>query len=196
MTDFPFSCDLLQDSALIAIRRNGKRIGSRCFCCLLRIAFPANRCSQFVMLCNGITLKFRRMPVGFKGCHHLLHRYRRIIGCDFHIPLQATGNCCIGKVRGTNIGRMVFRISIEKIGLGMQACTLCIIGHAYLHAWQFGQCINGFHIGCTHIGCRNQSQSSAPPGKGLQFLINQAQAAPFDKGYQHIDMIRGKDFLF
>ena len=78
----------------------------------------------------------------------------------------------------------------------MQTGTLGVIADLDKCVGQFTQFFDSFHIGCTHVGCRDDAQFAAVLREGGQLIHNEAQAAPLDKRNQHINAVAGHDFLF
>lgn len=163
---------------------------------LADILFSLQSLIEAFILSLTVEFKFIRMPVGIESGSNLSDGLRQITCGDLHIPFETTGNGRVGKIGGSDIGRSKTGITVEHIRLGMQAGALGIIGNLDLDIFQLGHFLDGFDICCTHVGGCDNTQLAAALGKFGQFLHNQAQAAPFDEGNQHIDAVGGGNFFF
>ena len=61
---------------------------------------------------------------------------------------------------------------------------------------QFSKLLNSLHVGSAHVGGGDDAELAAAVRKLPQLVHDEPQAAPFDKGYQHVDPVGRDDFLF
>ena len=195
LTDGPLGSQLVEDPALISIGRDGERIGSRGLGNLFMIAFAPDGSFEVFVLGKGVGFELRGMPVGLEGSHDFMHGGRRVVSGDLHVPFQTAGDGGVGKIRGTDVGGMVFGIAVEDVGFGMQPGPFGVVGHADFDIGQCSDGVDGLDIGSTHIGGSDETQPAATFSKGFQFLIDEPETAPFDEGNQHVDTVGGEDFL-
>ena len=60
---------------------------------------------------------------------------------------------------------------------------------------ELSELLNGFNIRGTHVRGGNNAQFSAVFGKLPKLVHQEAQAAPFDEGHQHINAVSRTDFF-
>ena len=78
----------------------------------------------------------------------------------------------------------------------MEPGTLGVIADLDLRIGQRAQLFNGFYVRSAHIRGGDDAQLTAVLRKLPQFVHDEAQAAPLDKGNQHINAVGGNDLLF
>ena len=78
----------------------------------------------------------------------------------------------------------------------MQAGTLGVIADLDLRIGQRAQLLDGFYVRSAHIRGGDDAQLTAALRKLPQLVHDEAQAAPLDKGDQHINAVGGNDLLF
>ena len=78
----------------------------------------------------------------------------------------------------------------------MQAGTFGIVADLDLCIGQRAQLLNGFYVRSAHIRGGDDAQFTAALRKLPQLVHDEAQAAPLDKGDQHINAVGGDDLLF
>ena len=78
----------------------------------------------------------------------------------------------------------------------MEPGRLGIVADLDVRIGQLSKLLNGFHVGSTHVGGGDDAELAAAVCKLPQLVHDEPQAAPFDKGHQHVDPIGRDDFLF
>ena len=78
----------------------------------------------------------------------------------------------------------------------MEPSTLGVIADLDLRIGQRAQLFNGFYVRSAHIRGGDDAQLTAVLRKLPQLVHDEAQAAPLDKGDQHINAVGGDDLLF
>ena len=78
----------------------------------------------------------------------------------------------------------------------MKTRPLGVIADLDFCVGQLTELLNRLYIGSTHIGSCDNAQLAAVLRKLPKIIHQQAQAAPLDEGYQHINAVsRGNFFL-
>ena len=78
----------------------------------------------------------------------------------------------------------------------MEASALGVIADLDLRIGQLTKLLDRLYIGSSHIGSRDDAQLATILRKLPKLIHQQAQAAPLDEGYQHVDTVSRYDFLF
>ena len=78
----------------------------------------------------------------------------------------------------------------------MEPGTLSVIADLDFRVGQLAQLLDSLYIGGTHVGGGDDAQFAAVLGELPQLVHEKAQAAPLDKGDQHINAVGGNDLLF
>ena len=121
---------------------------------------------------------------------------RQVLSGHLDVPFQTTGNCCVGQVGGAYIRRSKTGVPVKYIGLCVEPGTLGVIADLDLRIGQRAQLFNGFYVRSAHIRGGDDAQLTAVLRKLPQLVHDEAQAAPLDKGDQHINAVGGNDLLF
>ena len=85
---------------------------------------------------------------------------------------------------------------VQKGLENVQAGTFGIVADLDLCIGQRAQLLNGFYVRSAHIRGGDDAQLTAALRKLPQLVHDEAQAAPLDKGDQHINAVGGNDLLF
>ena len=143
-----------------------------------------------------VIFKLAGVPVAFKGGCDLFDGLRQVLSGHLDVPFQTAGNCRIGQVGGAYIRRSKTGVPVKHIGLCVEPGTLGVVADLDLRIGQCAQLLNGFYVRSAHIRGGDDAQLTAALRKLLQLVHDEAQAAPLDKGDQHINAVGGNDLLF
>ena len=78
----------------------------------------------------------------------------------------------------------------------MEPRCFCVVADFYLRIVQPAKLFDGFNIRRTHIRRGNNTELAAVLRKFPQFVHDEPQAAPLDKGYQHVNSVGRDNFFF
>ena len=78
----------------------------------------------------------------------------------------------------------------------MEASAVSVVADFDLGVGQSVQFLDGFRVCSSHVGGGYHPQLATVLGKGSQLLQDQPQAAPLDKGHQHVDPVSARNLLF
>ena len=143
-----------------------------------------------------VIFKLAGVPVAFKGGCDLFDGLRQVLSGHLDVPFQTAGNCRIRQVGGANIRCGKAGVPVKHIGFCVQAGTLGVITDLDLCIGQRAQLLDGFYVRSAHIRGGDDAQLTAVLRKLPQLVHDEAQAAPLDKGDQHINAVGGNDLLF
>ena len=184
----------VQNFLLVGIGQNIQGIDSAVVG--LAVFFGFQSAGQPLPLPFIVIFKLAGIPVAFKGGCDLFNGLRQVLSGHLDVPFQTTGNCCVGQVGGAYIRRSKAGSPVKYIGLCVQAGTFGIVADLDLCIGQRAQLLNGFYVRSAHIRGGDDAQLTAALRKLPQLVHDEAQAAPLDKGDQHINAVGGNDLLF
>ena len=184
----------VQDFLLVGIGQNIQGVDSAVVG--LAVFFSLQGADQPFPLPFIVIFKLAGIPVAFKSGCDLFNGLRQVLSGHLDVPFQTAGNCRIGQVGGAYIRRSKTGVPVKHIGLCVQAGTFGVIADLDLRIGQRAQLLDGFHVRSAHIRGGDDAQLTAALRKLPQFVHDEAQAAPLDKGDQHINAVSGGDLLF
>ena len=160
------------------------------------VFFGFQGAGQPLLLPFIVIFKLAGIPVAFKSGCDLFDGLRQVLSGHLDVPFQTAGNCRIGQVGGAYIRRSKTGVPVKHIGLCVQAGTFGVVTDLDFCIGQRAQLLDGFHVRSAHIRGGDDAQFATALCKLPQFVHDEAQAAPLDKGDQHINAVGGNDLLF
>ena len=184
----------IQNFLLVGIGQNIQGVDSAVVG--LAVFFSLQGAGQPFPLPFIVIFKLAGVPVAFKGGCDLFNGLRQVLSGHLDVPFQTAGNCRIRQVGGANIRCGKAGVPVKHIGFCVQAGALGVVADLDLRIGQCAQLLDGFHVRSAHIRGGDDAQLTAALRKLLQLVHDEAQAAPLDKGDQHINAVGGNDLLF
>ena len=187
------SFQLVQNFLLVGIRLNIQCVNAAVVGLAVLFGFQGTR--KALPLAFVVVLKLAGVPVAFKRGGDLIDGLRQVFPGHFHVPFQPAGNGRVGQVGRADIGCCKAGVPVEYIRLGVEPGALGVVADLDFGVGQLAQFFDSLYIGGTHIGSGDDAQLAVVLGELPQFVHEQAQAAPFDEGHQHVDAVSGYDLL-
>ena len=184
---------LIQNLLLVGVGLDVQRVNAAVVG--LAVFFGFQGAGQTLPLAFVVVFKLASIPVAFKGGGDLVNGLRQVFLRHFHVPFQPTGNGRVGQVGRANVSRCKTGVPVEHIGLGVEPGAFGVVADLDFGVGQLAQFLDGLYIGGTHVGSGDDAQLSTILSELPQLVHEQAQAAPLDKGHQHIDAVSGHDLL-
>ncbi len=131
-----------------------------------------------------------------KCCLYFCHGLRLVSLRDFDIPLEAAGHGRIGEVGGADVAGGKTSIAEEDIGFCVKACAIGVVAHADFCVPEMAYPLDSLDVGGTHVGSRDNAESSAVFCEIQKGVADQKKAAPFDEGDEHVDFIAAGNLPF
>ena len=134
-------------------------------------------------------LKSLAVPIALKCCLYFCHGLRLVSLRDFDIPLEAAGHGWIGEVGGADVAGGKTSIAEEDIGFCVKACAIGVVAHADFCVPEMAYPLDSLDVGGTHVGSRDNVESSAVFCEIQKGIADQKKAAPFDEGDEHASQL-------
>lgn len=141
-------------------------------------------------------LKSLAVPIALKCCLYFCHGLRLVSLRDFDIPLEAAGHGWIGEVGGADVAGGKTSIAEEDIGFCVKTCAIGVVAHADFCVPEMAYPLDSLDVGGTHVGSRDNAESSAVFCEIQKGVADQKKAAPFDEGDEHVDFIAAGNLPF
>jgi hypothetical protein len=117
-------------------------------------------------------------------------------GGTFDGPFKTAGHGGVGEVGRADVGGGEPGFAVEKVGLGVEAGGVGVVVDADLGVRQSGEFFDDGGVGVPHVAGGDEAQVAAARGEGAQGFAQQAHAAGFHEGDEHVAAVGGGEFQF